>query len=87
MLPEISFAPSISAPVNWKERLRRAVGSPLGELLGAFTMAPAARTSSCVWYAGIAAEPAEFSRQLADLDLSIVRENRQAACRTGEAHE
>ena len=77
MLPQVSFASSISTQqVNWKQRLRRAVGSPLGELL--FTTASVAEAISPGWYTGIAAEPEEFSRQLLDLDSSIVLENQQA---------
>jgi hypothetical protein len=85
MLPEISFAsifassngaPSNAAPSKWKQRLRRAL-----------TTAPARGTKSSIWYAGLAAEPAEFSRQLADLDLSILRENQrcQSLQPTGKA--
>jgi len=70
MLPENSFASNF-VPANWKERLRRVISSP--------TLAtPEKRTQPAIWYTGLAAEPADFSRQLAELNSSIVRENQQA---------
>jgi hypothetical protein len=76
MLPENSFASNL-VPANWKERLRRVISSP--------TLAnPEKRTQPAIWYTGLAAEPSNFSRQLADLDLSIVRENQRAEVAAGK---
>jgi hypothetical protein len=51
----------------------------------ALKTAPARGTKSSIWYAGLAAEPAEFTRQLADLDVSILRENQRCQSLQGGA--
>jgi hypothetical protein len=76
MLPEKSFVSNL-VPSNWRERLRRVIGSPT-------ISTPETSTQPAIWYTGLAAEPAEFSKQLVDLDLSIIRENQRAEVAAGK---
>jgi hypothetical protein len=63
---------------NWKDWLHRALGIQLTELRRALTAVPPINARPSIWYVGLAAEPVEFSRQLAALHSSIQLENQRS---------
>jgi hypothetical protein len=74
----MSFASLTERLRGWKTEVKRTLEAPDAER--AASLSPA-------WYAGLAVSPASFSRQLGEMQLSLLRESSGGTNPTGSAAE
>ncbi len=84
MLPQLplnSTFPTGMSDRTWMER-GKALSGRLQSLAQGFLAAPPAEPTASDWYTGLVIDPADFSKQLSNLHVSVQQAN--AAARTGK---